>query len=794
MIAVASLAFTSEPGANPATIEQRAETLLAKLSTEELIQQTWSPYGGSADKLLQKIGSSGVGQLAYKIAGGSSIEERVAARNQLQLKIMNASKHGIPASFSNEALHGAVAGGTIYPELVTQGATWDPALIERIGAAIASEARAVGVDTAFSPVLNMWVDSRFGRLQEGYSENPTLTTAYAIAQVRGLQGDQPPGVWVPFNASKMVALGKHYAAYGAALGGLNGAPAEMSERTLREFFLPPWRAFAQAGGKAVMASHNSVLGKPMHANSYVTNSILRGEFGFGDGYVLSDCNDVPALVSFRVAANLSHAAAKGLAGGVDLDLQCGDQSAYTHLADALADGATTVAAVRAAAKRVLMSKFALGLFDTPTVDATKAAAAVDTPAHRALAQQAAEEGVVLVKNEKQLLPLALAEAKSIAVVGPNGGCDASGGSGSSGGGGGDGDDASCAGRVQLLGSYTQYDGTVAVKTVAEALSDEAGEGVQVTWTLGATSQVVSPALAASRRAAAVELANASDVVVAVVGDDSESSAEWGDRSSLDLPGDQLALLSALSATGKPLVVVLVTGRTATFGAADGNALLDEVPALLSAFRPGQMGGVAIARLLLGKVSPSGKLAQNWARSAGQAMSGASPWLQYRVGKWVANHRSATDPDGRVYDGYNDAPGTPLFYFGHGLTYSSFRMSELRVTQAPARLLGAASTSLLVSVRLANTGGVAAAEVVQVYVIDPIMDYVRPWKRLLAFQRVPLAAGAATTVAIDVTPEMLAFQDDSSPAGAWRVVGGEYQIRVGPSSVEDTLVANVTIGG
>jgi len=784
LFAATSLAFA------PATIEQRAEALLAKLSTEELIQQTWSPYGGAAEELLQKIGDNGVGQLAYKYAGSGSIEERVAARNQLQLRVMNASKHGIPASFSNEALHGAVAGGTIYPELVTQGATWDPALIEQIGAAIASEARAVGVDTAFSPVLNMWVDSRFGRLQEGYSENPTLTTAYAIAQVRGLQGEQPPGVWAPFNASKMVALGKHYAAYGAALGGLNGAPAEMSERTLREFFLPPWRAFAQAGGKAVMASHNTVLGRPMHANPYVTNSILREEFGFGDGYVLSDCNDVPALVSFRVAANLSHAAAKGLAGGVDLDLQCGDQSAYTHLADALKDGTTTLAAVRAAAKRVLVSKFALGLFDQPTVDVSKAAAAVDTPAHRALAQRAAEEGVVLVKNDESLLPLT--QVRSIAVVGPNGGCDASVGDG--------GDDdgklapppEGCAGRVQLLGSYTQYDGTVAVKTVAEALSDEAGDGVRVTWSLGATSQVAAPSLAASRRAEAVTLANGSDVVVAVVGDDSQSSAEWGDRSSLDLPGDQLALLSALATTGKPLVVVLVTGRTATFGAADGNALLDGVPALLSAFRPGQMGGVAIARLLLGKVSPSGKLAQNWARSAGQAMSGASPWLQYRVGKWVANHRSATDPDGRVYDSYNDAPGTPLFYFGHGLTYSSFHMSELRVTQAPARLLGAASTSLRVAVRLTNTGGAAAAEVVQVYCVDPIMDYVRPWKRLLAFQRVPLAAGAATSVTIDVTPEMLAFQDDSSAAGAWRVVGGDYQIRVGPSSVEDTLVANITV--
>ena len=416
---------------------------------------------------------------------------------------------------------------------------------------------------------------------------------------------------------------------GAALGGLNGAPAEMSERTLREFFLPPWRSFAAVGGKALMASHNSVLGQPMHANDYVTNNILRGEFGFRDGFILSDCNDLPALVSFRVAANISHAAGKGINGGVDLDLQCGQQSAYTSLADAIKDGSTAVAKVKQAARRVLMAKLALGLFDHPTVNASEVAAQINTPEHQALALRAAEEGVVLLKNEGALLPLGAA-IKKVAVIGPNGGCDAAAG-------------ASCDGRVQLLGSYTQYDGTVSVKTVAEALAAESTATVE--WSLGATSEVAAADVAAARRSAALKLANQSDVVVAVLGDDSRSSAEWGDRASLDLPGDQLALLEALTATGKPVVVVLVTGRTATFG--PGNALLQKVPALFSAFRPGQMGGVAIARLLLGKSNPSGKLAQNWARSAAQAMSGASPWLQYRVGKWVANHRSDPDPDGRV---------------------------------------------------------------------------------------------------------------------------------------------------
>ena len=220
-------------------IALRADALLARMSDAEVIQQTWSPYGGSPASLLKKIGDGGVGQIAFQIAGGGSIADRVKARNELHAKIVSASKHSIPPSWSNEALHSAVAGGTVFPELVTQGSTWDTELVGLIGEAIGAEAAAVGVDTAFSPVLNMWVDARFGRMQEGYSENPTLTAAFGAAMVRGLQGPQPVGRWGYLDASKVVALAKHYVAYGAALGGLNGAPAELSERTLREWYLAP---------------------------------------------------------------------------------------------------------------------------------------------------------------------------------------------------------------------------------------------------------------------------------------------------------------------------------------------------------------------------------------------------------------------------------------------------------------------------------------------------------------------------------------------------------------------------
>jgi beta-glucosidase len=287
------------------------------------------------------------------------------------------------------------------------------------------------------------------------------------------------------------------------------------------------------------------------------------------------------------------------------------------------------------------------------------------------------------------------------------------------------------------------------------------------------------------REAAVALAMQSDVIVAVLGDNSHSSSEWGDRDNLDLPGDQMALLNALAATGKPIVMVLVTGRTASFGT--DNVVLANVSGIFSAFRPGQMGGVAIANLLTGKANPSGCLAQNWVRSAGQAMSGASPWLQWRVGKWVANHRSTPDPDGRVYDPYNDGPATPLFHFGLGLSYTTFAMTGLKVTPMPA-----GPVVLGIELSVSNTGKVAGTQVVQVYCIDPVTEYVRPWKRLLAFTRVTLAAGTTEAVKIEVSADQMSFQDDSSPAGVWSVVDGEYEIRVGDSSVADLLAANVTV--
>lgn len=518
-----------------------------------------------------------------------------------------------------------------------------------------------------------------------------------------------------------------------------------------------------------MTSHNTVLGQPAHANSYLVNDIFRKEYGFGDGVIISDCNDIEALLDFRVAANMSQAAAGALNGGVDWDLQCGGQSAYTTLNDSIVSGMTDTATLDTVVMRVLQEKFALGLFDNPITDPA-GLSQINSPAHVALALKAAEEGVVLLKNDKQLLPVVdtakysssggpFKEAvKSIAVIGPIG----------------DGPDSTSA----LLGSYTQVPlDPNQVPSVFASL--KAAFKGSVTYTKGASIETdetdgIQDAVAA---------ADAADVAVVVVGDSQKTCGEWGDRADLDLTGGQMALLEAVAASKTPTVLVLVTGRTATFG--KDNAVLQNVSAIFSAFRPGQEGGVAIANLITGAANPSGRLAQNWVRYVGHVGSGASPWLQWRVGKWEANTRGVPDPDGRYYNNYNSIPGsasglaTPLFRLGQGMSYTTFAYSDVTARATPTA--GDTGAAAVVTVTVKNTGAVEGAEVVQVYVQDPIMSFVRPWKRLVAFKRVTVPAGGSLAVSITISADELAFHDDSM---VLRVVPGQYTVSVGGDSVSD----------
>ena len=636
----------------------------------------------------------------------------------------------------------------------------------------------------------MITDPRFGRLQEGYSENPILTAHLGEAAVLGLQNGAAPLSYL--DNTSVAALGKHYAAYGSPQGGLNGGPAIMSKRTLFEQYLRPWKKMAAAGLRAVMPAHNTVLDVPCHANDWLINDVLRDAFGFGKGVALSDCNDIGVLEDFRIAANRSHAAALALKAGVDWDLQCGTDArdwGYNALPQALKDGLISIDDIDTTVRRVLTHKFATGLFDQGPIDVDKAMAILDAPSHRALAREAAEQSIVLLKNkDDSAVPLVDSgdDGLKIAILGPTASSE-----------------CNCSeATLSLIGSYALPGAHVV--TLDEAL--RANPSTAVEWAPGMASAAGQPGTGQDTAALAdaVALANRSDVAILILGDIEGKSnggcGEWGDRDSLDLQGGQLALLNAVSAVAKKTIVILVHGRPQTFGA--GNSALDGVDALFAAWRPGEEFGNAMTRILFGQVSPSGKLAQSWPRSVGQVGGGASPWLQRVRGKWLANMKGALDPDGRRYDDYlssSTQSPTPLFYFGHGLSYSKFTYDKLVVTNGDPepgkeerREEDSAAVLWTAQVTLTNVGAVTATEVVQVYIQDPAgLPFVPFWKRLVGFGRVELTPGESKTLRVDLLREDVSMYSNGD-APKLTLYPGEYTVTAGGSSYNTTLSEVVTV--
>lgn len=751
-----------------APVLQRVEALLAQMSTADKLWQLQRPDYSS------NLSATGVGLLEFPAftAGAKTATDVVRARNAAQRAILAdgpGARLGIPAAFRQFAIHGAEAFGVTFPEGPGLGATWDPALVTDVAAAIAAEARALGADIMFY-VIHMVADARFGRQEEGFSEEPTLTSALAAAAVLGSHGalGVAPDAYFDAVNTTIAAMFKHLGAYGAPAGGLNGGRADAPELTVRDHFLRPWRRAAVSGGRGLMPSHNTLLGVPAHGSPWLLRERIRGEFNQSLALFVSDTGDVAALGDYRICAGDAACAARAVTAGVDIEQVPGHT--YLSLPQAVAEGLVPQSAVDDAVRRVLLHKFSLRLFDNPYTDETLAAAVVNAPAHRALAQTAAEEGAVLLINRNSILPLAGGGALRLAVVGPNGGCGP--------GGSGAGTLPLCDAQAAMLGNYASQ-GTpppTGVATVAEALA-ASGAAASVTFARGCNIDDDDLSLLP----AAVDAARASDVVVAVLGDSVNSCGEGMDRDTLDLPGGQLALLAAVAATGKPVVVVLIHGRTATFGATDGNALLGNVSALLAAWRPGQMGGAAIARLLTGAANPSGRLPMSWLRHVGHTGSGASPWLQERVALFGG---PATGAEGRRYGGYWRAasPATPLFPFGFGLSYTSFALTGLSAALAPGG--GNVTHPVSVAFTATNTGRVTGSVVAQVYAQDPVGATlaVRPWKRLVAFVRVAdLAPGEARPVALPLRADDFGYHGDD---GVLRVQAGNYTLSLGQASDDD----------
>ena len=760
----------------------RAQAILDTMTLDQKIAQTFAGHGDK-ERFLPILEKDGLGAAKFTyILGFSeniSPQELIRARNDLQKRALEATK--IPLFFYAEGNHGvAVKGGTIFPMPVGQGCSWNTSLVRSINEVVATEAAATGIDTLFAPVVNMVTDPRFGRLQENYSENPILTSKLAVQAVKGLQ-----------SKNKVAAIGKHFAAYGDASGGLNGGSSMASPRLLHDIYLRPWRAMSNFGLKGLMPSHNTVLHVPPHANTWLLNETMRQTFGF-QGIVMSDCNDVNVLQDFRMATNLSHAAAIALKAGVDMDLQCSkDPSdwAYNHLKEALQDNLLSEEDLNRSVKRILRHKLKLGLFDERAfADESLPAKVLDNPHHRQLALEAAEQSMVLLLNRKKnnisTLPLSFSSINSIALMGPTAsraGCN------------------NCSEAItSLMGSYSF--GGAHVVTLDEALA-KSFPNIRVDWARGATAQgATGNGRNQTEIDEAVQLAKQSDVTILVLGDvHGGGCGEWQDRDSLDLQGSQLDLLEAVAPVAQTTIVILVHGRPQTFG--PNNRALEHVDAMFAAWRPGEEFGTAMIRLLNGTVTPSAKLSQSWPRSVGQIGGGSVPWLQEVKGKWVSNHRGYVDiNDGRRYNNYvsSSTPDpTPLFYFGYGLSYTKFRYEKMVIRSGSTRNdTNDEDDDILweIDVTISNTRFREGTEIVQVYVQDPIavLPYVPFWKRLVGFTRCHIPPRSTETCSVMVSRENVASYDPLS-RDKMRVYKGMYRVSAGGSSEDDFLVQDVLIG-
>ena len=735
-------------------IEDRVADLLARMTLEEKVDQiTGGRHANSglvdtSGQLSYKTSEELFAEM-YRLENKMSPRTRALAHNALQRFQMEKTRLAIPNIFFGEALHGYMAhGSTSFPQALALASTWDPALVKQVFTAAADEMSASGGNQAFTPVLDLARDPRWGRTEETYGEDPYLGSRIGVAAITGLQGDS-----YLVDRHHVLATAKHFTAHGQPESGTNTAPANFSERELREFYLPAFEAaIREARAGSVMASYNEIDGIPSHVNPWLLDRVLRREWRF-DGYVVSDGNGLQMLYeTHHVAADKADAARKSLAAGVDFDLS--DGSVYRTVLDQVKDGRIPVAQLDRAVSRVLATKFRLGLFENPYTDPDYAEKATNSPAHQVLAQKTAEEALILLKNENRLLPLDPKKLKTIAVIGPNatdvhlGGYSRDPGRG-----------------VSILDGIRARLGSSVNVLYAEGCKITTGKQGWDGWYENDT-KLADPATQQASIRSAVETAKKAQVAIVVVGETEASNREaWsekhlGDRDSLDLLGAQNQLVQSVVETGIPTVVLLINGRPLSV-----NYIAEHVPAILEGWYLGQEGGTAAARVIFGDVNPGGKLPITFPRSVGQLPD-------------YYNHKPSRNRS------YAFASRAPLFEFGRGLSYTTFKLENLSLSSATIT----PASSVKVSVDVTNTGDREGDEVPQLYIHQRVSSVTRPVLALHGFQRVHLKPGEKTTVTFTLTPDDLSIIGDNMQRA---VEPGVFDILVGQSS-NATLSTQLTV--
>lgn len=642
------------------------------------------------------------------------------AINAFQRIAVEESRLGIPLVFGNDVLHGY---RTIFPIPLALSCAWDPQLVEDTAAAIACESLAAGTNWNFAPMVDIARDPRWGRIAEGAGEDPFLGSHLARAWVCGFQTPSGPG------GRRMAACVKHFAAYGGAEAGRDYNTVDMSEQRLRNEYLPPYRAALQAGAASLMTSFNELNGVPATANTFLLQDLLRREWGF-EGLVVSDFDAIGELILHGYAADHRQAALLSFQAGVDMDMM---GNAYPfHLSELVRQGQASEVELDAAVRCVLAFKFQLGLFAQPYVDECPA----EIAGLHELALQAACQSLVLLKNENGLLPLDL-EGKTVAVIGPLAGA-----------------------RQDLLGSWSCDGRPEETATFLESFSQALPAGSRLVYAQGCELDGEQAELAAAQETAAQ-----ADVVVMLLGESAEMSGEAHARAHLGLPGRQQELVEALSATGKPLVAVLVCGRPLVLTALERRA-----GAILLGWQGGTYAAQALSQALLGQVNPSGKLTASFPRSEGQIPI----YYAYKRTGRPADVSGITQFNQEHKSIYLDEAHTPLYPFGFGLSYTRFSYHDLVVETPVVEKNGC----LVVSAGLTNSGSCGGVEIAQCYVRDLVGSLTRPVKELKGFQKVSLPAGASRLVRFEIPAVELGFY---GPDLQYRVEAGDFRVWIGGSS-------------
>lgn len=705
---------------NGTDIERKINTLLMRMTLAEKLGQLQQldgdyPTGRARPEQLE---------MARKGLLGSTLNVRGAeAANELQRAALE-SRLKIPVLFGFDVIHGY---RTIFPVPLGESASWDLQSIEKSAYIAAKESRAAGVHWTFAPMVDIARDPRWGRIVEGAGEDTYLGSQIAFARVRGFQGTD-------FSANdRVMACAKHFVAYGAAEAGRDYNTTDMSQQRLRDVYLPPFKAAVDAGVGSFMTSFNSLNGTPSTANPFLWKTILRGEWK-SQAMVVTDYTATAELLKHSVALDDADAARLTLNAGVDMEMvsrlinQNGEQL--------VKQGKVSMATIDEAVRAILRAKFRLGLFDKPFADANREKATLLTSENRNFARQSAAESFVLLKNDKETLPISK-RTKEIAVVG-----------------------FLANDKKNMNGNWIGDGKETDPVTVIEGLKNKLGSSVKIRYEQGCDVKCEDT----SGFNDAVKAAKNSDFTILVVGEDGDMSAEASSRTNIDLPGKQLDLIKAIHATGKPYAVVLMNGRPLTI-----NWVAENSPAILETWFGGTEAGNAIADVLFGDVNPGGKLPITFPRSVGQVP------IYY-------NELPTGRPEGvdkKYASKYIDSPNSPLFPFGYGLSYTSFKLSNLQLSASKISKTG----EVKISVDVENTGKRDGAEVVQLYIRDFVASLSRPVKELKGFQRVTLRAGEKRKVEITVKAKDLGFYNTQNQ---YVVEDGEFGVTVGTSSDDEGL--------